>query len=94
LLDPDQDPHSICGSGFRTQSVSIQGERSESCDVDSVVPQRTVLGLIVFTVYIDELEVEAIQRLLEILIMFAKVIESAAERDKLQEVLPVDCLCD
>jgi hypothetical protein len=64
--------------------------------VDSVVPQGTVLGLIpvVFTVYIDELEVEAIQRLLEILIMFAKVIESAAERDKLQEVLPVDCVCD
>ena len=60
--------------------------------MNSVIPQGTVLGLILFTVYIDELEVEAIRRLLEVLIMFAKVIESAAERDTLQEVL--DCLCD
>jgi hypothetical protein len=61
--------------------------------LNSVIPQGTVLGLILFTVYIDELEVEVVRRLLEVLIMkFAKVIESAAERDKLQEVL--DFLCD
>jgi hypothetical protein len=28
----------------RTQHVNIQGEKSESCDVDSGVPQGTVLG--------------------------------------------------
>ncbi len=42
----------------RTQRVCIQGEKSESCPIDSDVPQRTVFGPTLFTVRIDDLEVE------------------------------------
>lgn len=83
----------------RTQHVNIQGEKSESCDVDSGVPQGTVLGPTLFTIYIDDLEVDMEELKLDVkLVKFAddtkggKVVTSIEDRDKLQQAL--NCLCD
>lgn len=83
----------------RTQKVSIQGEESESCDVESGVPQGTVLAPPLFSVYIDDLEAEVVKRQLEVLILKfaddtkgAKIIRGQEDREKLQEAL--DCLCE
>jgi hypothetical protein len=83
----------------RTQKVCVQGKSSDESQVDSGVPQGTVLGPTLFSVYIADLEAELKKLNLSVkIIKFAddtkkgKVITSAEDRDKFQQAL--DCLCD
>jgi hypothetical protein len=75
----------------RTQWVVLNGAKSESSNVDSGMPQGTILGPPLFTVHIDDIDLVAM--LAEILIKFAddtkgaKEITCEGDRRILQEIL-------
>jgi ribonucleases P/MRP protein subunit RPP40 len=80
----------------RTQSVVVGRAESTDSQVESGVPQGTVMGPPLFTIFIDD--IDDVVKLVELLIKFAddnkgmKIIESEADREKLQKTL--DNLCE
>jgi hypothetical protein len=74
----------------RSQCVVIGDEKSEDCKVESGMPQGTILGPPLFTVHIDDIDIEMM--LADLAVKFAddtkgaKEIRTEKERDELQLV--------
>jgi hypothetical protein len=66
----------------RKQKVSIKGETSERGNVKSVVPQGTVLGSCLFTMFTDDLESES--DLLQLEVFIIKFADGTKDRKKLE----------
>jgi ribonucleases P/MRP protein subunit RPP40 len=81
----------------RKQWVSVNGFMSNEANVSSGVPQGSVLGPILFIIYINDID-DMVEEIIEILRKFAddtklaKMIKNSSDRNRLQECL--DKLCE
>jgi ribonucleases P/MRP protein subunit RPP40 len=80
----------------RVQTVKVRGAESEEQDIESGVPQGTVLGPCLFKIHIDDID-EVVRQLVDLLSKFAddtkgaKIIRSRQDAEILQEALNKLC---